>query len=101
MDAGIPMIDYVCAASSAYLDGTPCLDLNQIEENTKPPRMTVAVLPKSGEIAYMQTEARLHADKLPVLMDLAAQGGVAVKESMKETVVETIEDFLHRRGPVV
>jgi len=54
IDAGIPMLDYVCACSAGCIEGEPVLDLNYIEESYDTPELTVALLPKTGKITLFQ-----------------------------------------------
>lgn len=54
IDAGIPMKDFVCACSASYIEDTPMLDLNYLEETSGGPDLTVATLPKSGKIVLLQ-----------------------------------------------
>ncbi|KAK4411474.1 Exosome complex component RRP41 [Sesamum angolense] len=46
-DAGIPMCDLVTSCSAGYLNGTPLLDLNYVEDSAGGPDVTVGILPKA------------------------------------------------------
>ncbi|KAJ2410293.1 Exosome non-catalytic core component, partial [Coemansia sp. RSA 2530] len=75
VDAGISMVDYVCACTAGFIDETPVLDLNFVEESSiETPDLTVAVLPRSGNIALLQMESRLHSSKLEDVLELATEG---------------------------
>ena len=75
IDAGIALRDVVCACTAAVL-GTDSMatvvDVNNVEESTsRGAVMTVAVLPKSGQIVHVEMTGRLHEEGLPVLLDSA------------------------------
>ncbi len=46
MNAGIPMLDFVCAVSGGVHSTAPLLDLTLLEENDVP-NVTIAVMPKT------------------------------------------------------
>ena len=76
VDAGIPMNDFVSASTAGYIEDTPMLgtsvqdsliacvpitvwlvffkDLNYVEECAGGPDLTIAALPKSRKIVYLQ-----------------------------------------------
>jgi exosome complex component RRP41 len=60
--------------AASHIQGQPLLDLNRIEEASNNPSMTIALLPRSGQVAFMALEPRLEADRLEALMDLAKSG---------------------------
>lgn len=54
VDAGIPMLDYVCACSAGCIDKEPVLDLNNLEESADTPELTVAILPRTGKVTLLE-----------------------------------------------
>jgi len=70
IDAGIPMKDYVCACSASFIEEQPIignvnfiykyinnyclLDINHAEELCNGPDLTIATLPKSNKIVFLQ-----------------------------------------------
>ncbi|KAL1919349.1 uncharacterized protein VTP21DRAFT_2042 [Calcarisporiella thermophila] len=74
IDAGIPMIDYVCACTGGCLEKQPVLDLNHIEESSESPELTIGVLPRSGKVTLVQMESRLHMESFESVMNLAIEG---------------------------
>lgn len=54
IDAGIPMMDYVCACSAGCIDKEPVLDLNNLEEASDTPELTVAILPRTGKVTLLE-----------------------------------------------
>ena len=74
IDCGIPMKDYVCACTSSLFNDIPLVDISSLESSTGGPELTVAVLPKSGEIVLLEMSQRFHMDHLDKVMNVALQG---------------------------
>ncbi|XP_064394974.1 exosome complex component RRP41-like [Halichondria panicea] len=91
IDAGIPMRDYVCASSASFIEDTPMLDLNYLEQTSGGPDLTVATLPKSGKIVLMQMDSRLHTDSLSKVLDIATQGCKRVHTILDTVVKKNLE----------
>ena len=47
------MKEYVCSCTVGYIEDTPFVDLNYVEETAKGPLLTVATLPKSRKIVLL------------------------------------------------
>lgn len=58
VDAGIPMLDYVCACSAGCIDKVPVLDLNNLEESADTPELTVAILPRTGKVNLVEVQKK-------------------------------------------
>jgi exosome complex component RRP41 len=85
INAGIPMKDFVTSCSSGYVEGTPLLDLNYIEDSAGGPDLPLALLPQSGKIIMLQMDSKLPLDMFERVIKLAEQGcravhGVLTKE---------------------
>ncbi len=57
-DAGVPMRDSVAACAAGYLDATPLLDLNYIEDSGGGPDVTVALHIKQDKVVLLQADNR-------------------------------------------
>ncbi|KAJ3065129.1 Exosome non-catalytic core component, partial [Rhizoclosmatium hyalinum] len=57
MNAGIPMYDYVVAASAGFGSNTPILDVNYTEEGLDVPVVTVGVMPRSGKVVLLNVSS--------------------------------------------
>ncbi|CAH1778859.1 unnamed protein product [Owenia fusiformis] len=88
IDAGIPMKDYVCACSASYLDDTPMVDINYLEESSGGTELIVSILPKSEQIVFLSSNSRLHEDCLNKVLDMAIKGCKDVYLCLDETVRE-------------
>lgn len=98
VNAGIPMIDYIVAVSASNIQGQPLLDLNRLEEASNNPTITIAFLPRSGTIAYMNVEPRLESDKLFGVIDLAQTGATKLWTILDETVVRKFVSDLYKHA---
>lgn len=97
VDAGISMIDYVCACTAGYVDETPMLDLNHVEESSiETPDLTVAILPRNGNIALLQMESRLHSSKLEEVMELAVEGCKHIHKKLDQAVLAAAQDLAQK-----
>lgn len=75
IDAGIPLKDYVTACSSGYIHNRVLVDINSQESGmSNGSELTMAILPKSGEIVLLEMAQRFHVDHLEKVMDAAMQG---------------------------
>ncbi len=74
IDAGIPMKDYVCACSASYIDDTPVVDINYLEESSGNPELIVSTLPKSEHMVFLEMNGRLHEDNLSKVLETATKG---------------------------
>ena len=80
IDAGIAMRDYVCACTASLSPGggdnatAPVVDVSGVEASLGGPELTVAVLPKSGEIVLLEMTQRFHLDQLGPVLDAAVSG---------------------------
>lgn len=115
IDAGIPMIDYVCASTAGCIDKQPVLgmkcdlfidivwrsyslttaflDLNYLEECSDSPELTVAMLPRTGKVNLMSMESRLHVDMLESVASLATQGCEQIHTILDAVVRENTQQL--------
>lgn len=85
VNAGVPLVDFVCAVTGGVHSTSPLLDLTQLEENDIP-HVTVAVLPKTGKVTLVTMETRLHVDRFEEIFKLAGDAGKVVHSEMKAAV---------------
>lgn len=87
MNAGIPMLDFVCAVSGGVHSTAPLLDLTLLEENDVP-NVTIAVMPKTKKVSLVTMETRLHVDRFEEIFRLATDAGSVVHREMKAAILE-------------
>ncbi|XP_075562303.1 LOW QUALITY PROTEIN: exosome complex component RRP41 [Pelecanus crispus] len=92
MDAGIPMRDYVCASSAGLAEDTPLADLSSPEEAAGGPRLVLALLPASGQIALLQLSARLHQERLEAALEAAGEACRALHAVLDRVVRERLRE---------
>lgn len=83
--AGIPLYDLVCAVTGGVHSTSPMLDLTTLEE-TDIPHLTVAVMPKTGNVTLVTMETRLHVDRFGDIFRLACEAGQVIHKEMKRVV---------------
>lgn len=94
IDAGIPMKDYVSACTVSFVNDKPLMDINYLEESFGGPQLSLAVLPKSGNIVMFQMNSRLHVDNLEKVLDLAKKGCTDIHALQRQTVHEFSQECL-------
>ena len=68
------MRDYVCACSASFIEDSPLVDINFIEESSGAPELIVATLPRSDQMVFTEMNGRLHEDNLSKVLDIATRG---------------------------
>ncbi|XP_040026837.2 exosome complex component RRP41 [Gasterosteus aculeatus] len=92
IDAGIPMRDYVCACTVGFVDETPLADLCYAEEGGGVSSLALALLPRGGQIALLQMDARLHQDHLDLLIAAAMTACKGVSKLLDEVVRRHLQE---------
>ncbi|KAG5626628.1 hypothetical protein H5410_011846 [Solanum commersonii] len=97
-DAGIPMRDLVTSCSAGYLNSTPLLDLNYLEDSAGGADVTVGILPKLDKVTLLQMDAKLPMDIFENVMQLAVEGCKAVESHIREILLENAQTLVIRQG---
>ncbi|GMH01255.1 hypothetical protein Nepgr_003094 [Nepenthes gracilis] len=97
-NAGIPMCDLVTSCSAGYLNSTPLLDLNYVEDSAGGPDVTVGFLPKVDKVTLLQMDSKLPMDMFENVMQLAIEGCKAIASYIREVLLENIKQLEYRRG---
>ncbi|KAF7970115.1 hypothetical protein HWV62_25000 [Athelia sp. TMB] len=96
-NAGIPLLDFVCAVSGGVHAAAPMLDLTTLEENDIP-HVTVAMMPRTGKVTLVTMETRLHADRFEEIFRLAIDAGRVIHREMKAAVKDRTEALVAAMG---
>lgn len=97
IDAGIPLRDYVTACTASLAGGTgdssskPMVDVSNLESSSGGPELTVAALPKTGEIVLLEMSQRFHVDHLEKVMDAALKGCTDIYNILDKVVRKHVE----------
>lgn len=86
MNAGIPMLDFVCAVSGGVHSTQAMLDLTMLEENDVP-NVTIAMMPKTRKVSLVTMETRLHVDRFEEIFRLATDAGLVIHKEMKAAML--------------
>lgn len=97
-DAGIPMRDLVTSCSAGYLNNTPLLDLNYLEDSAGGPDVTLGILPKVDKVTLLQSDAKLPIDTFENVMQLAVEGCKAIAKYIREVLLERTRELEQLRG---
>lgn len=91
IDAGIYLKEYVCACTASLAnDSIPLMDVSHLEEVSGGPTLTVAALPYSGKIAFMEMSQRFHLDHYPKVLATALQSCKEIQKILDEAVREHV-----------
>ncbi|XP_055381800.1 exosome complex component RRP41 [Condylostylus longicornis] len=91
IDAGICIKEYICACTASLANGdVPLMDVSNLEENCGGPTLSVAALPTSNKIAFMEMSQRFHLDQLPKVLEHAQQGCQEIRYILDKAVQEHI-----------
>ncbi|CAN6726226.1 unnamed protein product [Malus baccata var. baccata] len=97
-DAGIPMRDLVTSCSAGYLNSTPLLDVNYVEDSAGGADVTLGIMPKLDKVTLLQMDAKLPLDIFENVMQLAIEGCKAVATYIREVLLENTKQLEYRRG---
>jgi exosome complex component RRP41 len=81
------MIDYVSACTAGFANDQALVDLNNEEESSECPTITLATLPKSGKVVLCSMECRLHLDHLENVLRVGQKACERVAEKLEEAVL--------------
>lgn len=98
-DAGVPMRDMLAACAAGYLENTPLLDLNYMEDSGGGPDVVVALQPGIDKIVLLQSDNKISVDNFEEVLDLASRGCKAVGGFMKEKLSEHVKFMLMTQQP--
>ncbi|KAI0059185.1 exosome component 4 [Artomyces pyxidatus] len=96
-NAGVPLLDFVCAVTGGVHAAAPMLDLTTLEENDLP-HVTVAVMPRTGRVTLVSMETRLHVDRFEEIFRLAGQAGSVLHKEMRAAVRERTKGVVDAMG---
>ncbi|KAL0954720.1 hypothetical protein HGRIS_003673 [Hohenbuehelia grisea] len=97
VNAGVPMLDFVCAVTGGVYSTSPMLDLTLLEENDVP-NVTVAVMPKTGKVTLVTMETRLHVDRFEEIFRLACAAAKVLHKEMKDAVRHRTAELVSAMG---
>lgn len=97
--AGVPMRDVLGSCAAGYLESTPLLDLNYMEDSGGGPDVVLAVQPNTDKVVLLQSDNRLAIETFEEVMDLAVAGCKAVAAFMRGQLLEHVQHLALARLP--
>lgn len=85
VNAGIPLLDLVCAVTGGVHSTFPLLDLTLLEENDVP-HITVAVMPRTSKVTLVTMETRLHVDRFEEIFRHSRDAAKVIHKEMQIAV---------------
>jgi len=104
INAGIPMYDYVIAATAGYIQKTVLIDTSRVEEGSNPPTLTLAVYGRCpSQVLLLTADSRIGGgDRLELMSEGATKAAIRIFELLdKEVVRPCLQDSLRRREPAL
>lgn len=92
-NAGIPLRDMVAACTVGYLESTPLLDVNHIEETGDGAVLTLASHPNRDLLPLLQLDEKLPMETLEQVMDLANDGTKAVSQWLRGQLLQHVQQL--------
>jgi exosome complex component RRP41 len=88
IDAGIAMVDYVCALTTGLVEDQVMFDLNYYEENAAYdcPKFTVASCPRSSKVLLVHLESRMQIEKFNTMKDEAIKASLKLFSILDEVI---------------
>lgn len=96
-NAGIPLLDFVCAVTGGVHSTSPMLDLTTLEENDIP-HVTIAMMPRTDKVTLVTMETRLHSDRFEEIFRLAVDAGKVIHGEMKRAVRNRTDSLVTAMG---
>lgn len=86
-DAEIPMRDLISACAVGKVDDTIVLDLSEKEDQTGNADIPVAIIPRTGEITFLQMDGNLTQDEFNEALNLAYAGCEFINQMQREALL--------------
>ena len=88
----------MAACSAGYLDGTPVLDINHLEESGGGPEVHVAKLVNVDRVVLTQSDNKCSVDVFEPTHALAMEGCKVVAKVMREAMLRRTRDLAATRA---
>ncbi|MEE1117328.1 exosome complex exonuclease Rrp41 [Methanosphaera sp.] len=87
-DAEIPMKDLISACAVGKVDNHIVVDLSEEEDQTGQADMPVAIMPRTGEITFLQMDGNLSVPEFEEAMQLAYDGCYYINQLQQQTLLK-------------
>lgn len=86
-DAEIPMRDLISACAVGKVDDHIVLDLSEEEDQTGQADIPVAIMPRTGEVTFLQMDGHLTVEEFEEAMDLAYEGCYFINQLQQQALL--------------
>lgn len=87
-DAEIPMRDLISACAVGKVDNHIVIDLSEEEDQTGQADMPVAIMPRTGDITFLQMDGNLSVPEFEEALQLAFDGCYFINQMQQETLIK-------------
>ena len=87
-DAEIPMRDLISACAVGKVDGNIVLDLSEDEDQTGEADMPVAIMPRTGDITFLQMDGHMTDEEFSKALDLAYAGCEFINKMQQDALLK-------------
>ncbi len=87
-DAEIPMKDLISACAVGKVDDHIVIDLSEEEDQTGQADMPIAIIPRTGEITFLQMDGNLSVPEFEEALELAFDGCYYINQLQQETLLK-------------
>lgn len=87
-DAEIPMKDLISACAVGKVDNHIVVDLSEEEDQTGQADMPVAIMPRTGEITFLQMDGNLTVPEFEEALTLAFDGCYYINQLQQQTLLK-------------
>lgn len=100
IDAGIPMRDFVVSCAAGFIENTPIVDLNYVEDSVSPD-IPIAYLPKTKKFSLLQMDSKLSMENFEKVIKIAEQGCKQIHDVLDEEVKKHVQKLAEKKGVFV
>ena len=90
-DAEIPMRDLISACAVGKVDDHIIVDLSEEEDQTGQADMPVAIMPRTGDITFLQMDGNLSVPEFEEALGLAFDGCYYINQLQQQTLLKKYE----------
>ena len=87
-DAEIPMKDLISACAVGKVDDHIVIDLSEEEDQTGQADMPIAIIPRTGEITFLQMDGNLSVPEFEEALELAFDGCYYINQLQQQTLLK-------------
>lgn len=87
-DAEVPMRDLISACAVGKVDGNIVVDLSEEEDKTGDADMPLAIMPRTGDITFLQMDGNLSVPEFEEALELAFDACYFINQLQQQTLLK-------------